>query len=694
VKVKHLVLIIFLLILVRENLFGQLYFKNEAPYTVWVAVGYYIPSTGDWISKGWYKLDDNSTTNVLDYNLSYNRYYYYYAYDLDGNYWAGGDCNNCTFWINNKDKFELNTASRLSGDQYESKKFKQIDTQGYSSYTLTLTGDNWCVGNCQNGYGTYKWVKDSKKYVGYWRNGQRWGQGTCEYGKYHKSFSGAKFVGEWANNTWKSGTFTWADGSNYQGSYVNEKRNGRGILNYADGSRYEGYWKDDEEHGEGKMYWAKQDKTYQGNWVNGSREGRGSSIYGSGHPSLANCKYEGTWENNTWKKGTLYYADGSRYVGEFSEIKRHGQGILYDSRGNAIKSGEWVNDRLAFSNQSKPDITWDAPVLSQTEVSQSSFRLKACIQAQGELSSLKIFVNNQEISADRGWSVEDNCTRYINQEVPLRQGENVVYISASNSQGTTRSTSRTITYRGSRPIPAPVASAKYYALLIGVNDYQDLSINDLQNPINDTEKLKRVLSQRYQFESQNIYHLKNPTKRDIISQLETLQRKLREDDYLLIFYSGHGKMQNEEGYWLPADAQQNSSYLWLSSSELNTHVKQFASRHVLLIADACYSGAFVMRDIDDLPNAADNVACEILENKMSRCAMTSGAKSTVPDNSVFLKYLLKQLEENPYSCVSAEQIYMEIKEPVISNSPNNHIPQFGDIPRTGHEGGNFIFKKR
>ncbi|MCB0844668.1 MAG: DUF1036 domain-containing protein, partial [Bacteroidetes bacterium] len=95
-KAKHLLLIIFLFVLARENLFGQLYFKNEAPFTVWVAVGYYIPSTGEWYSKGWYKLDDNATTNIFDFDLSYNQYYYYYAYDQDGNYWEGGNCNNCT----------------------------------------------------------------------------------------------------------------------------------------------------------------------------------------------------------------------------------------------------------------------------------------------------------------------------------------------------------------------------------------------------------------------------------------------------------------------------------------------------------------------------------------------------------------------------------------------------------------------
>ena len=346
-KAKHLLLIIFLFVLARENLFGQLYFKNEAPFTVWVAVGYYIPSTGEWYSKGWYKLDDNATTNIFDFDLSYNQYYYYYAYDQDGNYWEGGNCNNCTFWINNKDKFELNTASQLSGSQYESKKFRQINTGGVSAYTMTLTGDNWCSGDCQNGYGTYRWIKDSKKYVGYWRSGQRWGRGTCTYGKFHSAYSGAQFEGEWENNTWKSGKFTWADGAAYEGSFTNEKRNGRGTLTYADGSRYEGYWKDNEEHGQGKMYWSSQDKTYDGNWVNGVREGQGTSVYGTKHPSLSQVKFVGIWANNAWKNGTLTYADGTKYTGDFSDNKRHGQGTLYDSRGNVTKSGEWINDNLS-----------------------------------------------------------------------------------------------------------------------------------------------------------------------------------------------------------------------------------------------------------------------------------------------------------------------------------------------------------
>ncbi len=688
---KQYILVLFLFLFFQKNLSAQLYFKNEAPFTVWVAIGYYVPATDEWYAKGWYKLDDNAKKKLFDYDLSYNRYYYYYAYDSDGNYWVGGkNCETCgSFLIDPTAKFTKSKSGSKKG--YKWKKFKRIDTGSSSSHTVTLSGKNWSTGDCENGYGTYKWISQSKKYKGYWRNGKRDGEGTCEYGKFHSVYSGCKFEGEWRNNTWYSGTFSCDNGYKAVGKWKNDKLNGKAIITYSNGSTYEGELINGELHGYGYYYWTKQDKTYKGQWINGKREGKGSSTYGTRHTSLANCTFDGYWENNTWKSGTLIYADGSKYVGAFSSIKKHGKGKLYDRNGTLIKSGEWINDELVFTDEAKPVVTWDAPSNSNMTVSKSSFRIKACVLSRGNLGNVKIIINGKE-TVSRGFSVEDDCTQYVNSIIALDEGRNNIYISATNTMGTTKSEKRTIYYN--RTNPSPSNSVTYYALLIGVDDYTDLGITDLDNPIKDTRKLKRVLTSKYDFQSRNIYHLKNPTRREIITELEALEKKLSVNDYLLVFFSGHGKMQGEEGYWLPSDAQPGTCYQWLSSSDVNVHIKRFKSKHVLLIADACYSGAFVMRDVDDVLTNYRSRSCEIQEGKQSRCAMTSGAKNTVPDNSVFIKYLVKELEENPYSCISAEQIYMEIKDPVISNSPNSQIPQFGDIPRTGHEGGNFIFKKK
>ena len=72
--------------------------------------------------------------------------------------------------------------------------------------------------------------------------------------------------------------------------------------------------------------------------------------------------------------------------------------------------------------------------------------------------------------------------------------------------------------------------------------------------------------------------------------------------------------------------------------------------------------------------------------------MTSGTMTEVPDESAFIKYLIKRLEENNKMYLSSEELYSSLKNAVISNS--NVLPQYGEIQSVGNEGGDFIFLKR
>ena len=109
----------------------------------------------------------------------------------------------------------------------------------------------------------------------------------------------------------------------------------------------------------------------------------------------------------------------------------------------------------------------------------------------------------------------------------------------------------------------------------------------------------------------------------------------------------------------------------------------------MLIADACFSGG-----IFKTRGAFDNASYAItkLYNMPSRKAMTSGTLKEVPDKSVFIKYLLKRLNENEKTYVSAAEIFNSFREAVLNNSPN--IPQYGMIQNSGDEGGEFIFIKK
>lgn len=231
----------------------------------------------------------------------------------------------------------------------------------------------------------------------------------------------------------------------------------------------------------------------------------------------------------------------------------------------------------------------------------------------------------------------------------------------------------------------------YHALLIGVNEYRDPSITQLDGPISDAGKLKDVLTSEYTFEEENITFLQNPTRTEIIETFDDLQGRIGEDDNLFIFYAGHGVWDEDlkQGFWLPSDAKRTSKAAWLSNAMIRDYIGGIHTKHTLLVADACFSGGiFKTRDV-----FIENMASLELAKLPSRKAITSGAMKTVPDKSVFIEYLTKRLKENERSLLPAEILFGSFKIAVMNNS-HGQVPQFGDIKGAGDEGGDFIFLKR
>lgn len=236
-----------------------------------------------------------------------------------------------------------------------------------------------------------------------------------------------------------------------------------------------------------------------------------------------------------------------------------------------------------------------------------------------------------------------------------------------------------------------IMAGTYHALLIAVNDYDDNSINDLDQPVKDAEKLYDVLINEYLFEKVNVTLLKNPQREEIINALDRLEGTIEETDNLLIFYAGHGHWDEDtrKGYWLPSDARQSSTANWIRNSSISGYIRGINSKHTLLIADACFSGGiFKTRDAF----GSSEMAIERLNKLPSKKAMTSGTLKEVPDRSVFIEYLVKRLYENEDKYLPSEQLFFSFKTAVLNNSDN--IPQFGEINGAGDEGGDFIFIRK
>jgi len=285
---------------------------------------------------------------------------------------------------------------------------------------------------------------------------------------------------------------------------------------------------------------------------------------------------------------------------------------------------------------------------------------------------------NGNFTADVPMSLGENPLMVVAMNMNMKKGAYTFHVVRNNVSATAQAN-----------LSQTVSQGKFYALLIGVQDYQDPNIQSLEGPITDATKLSQALTTNYTFLPENVTILKNPTKHELFKSLEDIQKRVTPEDNLLIFYAGHGLFDKEQmqGYWFPRDAVKGSRDTYISNFDLIGYITAINSKHTLLISDACFSGSiFKTRSID----LADK-GIQALYNVNSRNAVTSGM-TEVPDKSVFMEYLVKNLNKNTDPFLSAEQLFASFKPAVMNNS--GQVPQFGVIQNTNDEGGDFIFMKK
>jgi hypothetical protein len=297
----------------------------------------------------------------------------------------------------------------------------------------------------------------------------------------------------------------------------------------------------------------------------------------------------------------------------------------------------------------------------------------------------RIFVNSEECNLTE--------TGLFISKISLKKGDNIVNVIAIDNKDNYSEKNLIIEYAiKSQVITTQLNIAgEYYALLVGIDNYEDPNLMDLDNPVKDAQNLYNVLVSDYYFEKDNVMLIKNAKRADITDALDIIAEKITKNDNLLIFYAGHGWWDKNAnvGYWLPSDASISRKADWFGNSALCDYLKVINSKHTLLIADACFGGSiFKTRSVSmEAPKAI-----QMLYDLPSRKAMTSGTLTEVPDRSTFVKYLIERLYNNEEKYVSSEQLYSSFRIAVINNS--DVIPQYGEIRNVGDEGGDFIFIKK
>lgn len=236
-----------------------------------------------------------------------------------------------------------------------------------------------------------------------------------------------------------------------------------------------------------------------------------------------------------------------------------------------------------------------------------------------------------------------------------------------------------------------VEFGRYHALIIGNDAYRH--ITPLQTAVSDATRLEQILRESYGFETRL---LRDASRDQIVSALAEYRRTLQPSDNLLIYYAGHGWVdeQADEGYWLPVDAGADDPARWFSNATLTTTLRTIAARHVLVIADSCFSGKLT-RGINVQPRTQDYL--RRLMAKKARTALTSGGLEPVLDSggkgnhSVFASALFDALTLNT-GIIDTSQMFNLIRREVALAA--DQFPEYGDIRRAGHDGGDFVFVRR
>ena len=242
---------------------------------------------------------------------------------------------------------------------------------------------------------------------------------------------------------------------------------------------------------------------------------------------------------------------------------------------------------------------------------------------------------------------------------------------------------------------------RYYALVIGNQDYQVLE--DLQTPHTDAKRAATLLRDKYGFTVQTVSDANDVA---MLRALNELNKVLKPNDNLLIYYAGHGTRLKtgslEVGYWLPvnAEAPPNDTF-WVQNEQITAHLARLPARRVLVVADSCYAGLLSSDPGVSMFGNESNFSAEYVKYKLpkrSRLLLASGGDQPVLDtggdgDSVFARAFLDVLSSNA-GILSTPALFSQVRDRVKSGAKRNNFeqtPEFKAIKGAGHEVGDFFF---
>lgn len=235
----------------------------------------------------------------------------------------------------------------------------------------------------------------------------------------------------------------------------------------------------------------------------------------------------------------------------------------------------------------------------------------------------------------------------------------------------------------------------YYALVIGNDNYSDL--DNLATAINDATEIGNVLKNKYNYK---VKLLKNADRYTMLNALSEYSNKLGKYDNLMVYYAGHGLIDKntKEGYWIPTDASKSDKSTWIPNKAISDFMASMKAKHVMVVADSCYSGTLSGSAISPLPDNVENEDILFTSRVKARTVLTSGGLQPILDSggnghSIFASAFLDTLKEND-GVMEGYRLYKAMSQQVSLRSSLaglKQIPEYSAVKHAGHEGSEYYF---
>jgi hypothetical protein len=240
--------------------------------------------------------------------------------------------------------------------------------------------------------------------------------------------------------------------------------------------------------------------------------------------------------------------------------------------------------------------------------------------------------------------------------------------------------------------------AHYHALVIGNSSYRFMP--GLKTPVSDAGDVADVLKSHYGFD---VKLLTDVTRDQIMAAMNEYARTLTDADRLLIYYAGHGGTKvfpPERAFWLGVDADPELPSSWLSAQTVADAIWQIHARHILLVADSCFSSVITHPTSTTLVRADDEHVTAIRWNKAARMVLTSGQNEPVVDgtsadatHSLFADTFITVLRQNSI-LLSGEVLAHELNRRIQEYARRTGLkqtPTYSNLQDPQHKFGDFFF---